>query len=93
MKLIIDLRRKRVKIEFEATQEEMGEGDTAVNVEVKMNKRQNTGIQAQIPSITGKLLHYLIMTNVVLLGSTYEKITEQIQTALESEKTNDGKSV
>jgi hypothetical protein len=86
MKLVIDLRRKRVKIEFEATQEEMGQIDPPVNVEVKTNKRQDQQILTQIPGISAKLLHYLTQTNVVLLNSTYEAIEAKIHEALESEK-------
>ena len=88
MKLLIDLRRKRVKIEFEATQDEMGQPESQVNVEVKTNKRQNKQILDQIPDITGKLLYYLTMTNVVLLDSTYEQMERMIAKALESEKCN-----
>ena len=86
MDLTIDLRRKRVKIEFEATQEEMGQPDVPVNVEVKTNKRQNKQILTQIPGITAKLLHYLTRTNVVLLDSTYEVVEAKIREALECEK-------
>lgn len=86
MDLVIDLRRKRVKIEFEATQEEMGMNDVPVNVEVLTNKRQNKQILAQIPGITAKLMHYLTQTNVVLLDSTYEDVETKIREALESEK-------
>lgn len=88
MELLIDLRRKRVKIEFEATQEEM-EKVCPVNVEVKTNKRQNRQILTQIPGITAKLLHYLTQTNVVLLASTYEDVERKIREALESEKNNE----
>ena len=93
MKLLIDLRRKRVKIEFEATQDEMGQPESHVNVEVKTNKRQNKQILDQIPDITGKLLYYLTMTNVVLLDSTYEQMERMIAKALESEKCNDKRPV
>jgi hypothetical protein len=93
MKLLIDLRRKRVKIEFEATQDEMGQPESQVNVEVKTNKRQNKQILDQIPDITGKLLYYLTMTNVVLLDSTYEQMEQMIAKALESEKRNDKRPV
>ena len=93
MKLLIDLRRKRVKIEFEATQDEMGQPESQVNVEVKTNKRQNKQILDQIPDITGKLLYYLTMTNVVLLDSTYEQMERMISKALESEKCNDKRPV
>jgi hypothetical protein len=93
MKLLIDLRRKRVKIEFEATQDEMGQPESQVNVEVKTNKRQNKQILDQIPDITGKLLYYLTMTNVVLLDSTYEQMERMIAKALESEKCTDKRPV
>lgn len=93
MKLVIDLRRKRVKIEFKATQDEIGQPETPVNVEVKTNKRQNKQILDQIPDITGKLLYYLTMTNVVLLNSTYAEMEQMIIRALESEKCNDKRPV
>lgn len=85
MQLIIDLRRKKVKIEFCATQAEMG-SEAEVEVEVKMNKRQNQDIKEQIPAFSAKLLHYLTLTNVELLGSTYEAIEGKIRYALENEK-------
>ena len=85
MHLVIDLRRKKVKIEFSATQTEMGL-KSEVEVEVKMNKRQNQSIKEQIPAFSAKLLHYLTMTNVALLDSTYEVIEKKIRTALEEEK-------
>jgi hypothetical protein len=86
MKLIIDLRRQRVKIEFEATQDEMGQLDVPVNVEVKTNKRQNKEILHKIPVITGKLMYYLTSTSCSLLGSTYEEVQKLQSNALEREK-------
>ena len=86
MELVIDLRRKKIKIVFEATQDEMNHPDPPVNVEVKTNKRQNTQILAQIPQISAKLLHYLTQTNVVLLDSTYKAVEDSIRVALETEK-------
>lgn len=85
MNLVIDLRRKKIKIEFSATQVEMGV-KSEVEVEIKMNKRQDQSIKEQIPAISAKLLHYLTLTNVALLDSTYEAIEKRIKTALEDEK-------
>lgn len=85
MHLVIDLRRKKVKIEFSATQAEMGR-KSEVEVEIKMNKRQDQSIKEQIPAISAKLLHYLTLTNVALLDSTYEAIEGKIRAALEGEK-------
>jgi hypothetical protein len=87
MHLIIDLRRKKVKIEFSATQDEMAR-ESEVEVELKMNKRQDQAIKEQIPAFTAKLMHYLTKTNVVLLDSTYETIESRIRAALETEKSN-----
>jgi hypothetical protein len=85
MHLTIDLRRKKVKIEFEATQAEMT-SKHEVEVEIKMNKRQNEAIKQQIPAISAKLLHYLTLTNVALLDSSYEEIEGHILRFLEEEK-------
>lgn len=85
MRLVIDLRRKRVKVNFEATHEGIGKIDVP-DVEILTNKRQNKQMLAQIPNITAKLIHYLTMTNVSLLNSTYEAVEAKIREALESEK-------
>lgn len=85
MQLLIDLRRKKVKIEFKATQTEMA-SDEEVEVEVKMNKRQDQRIKEQIPAFTAKLMHYLIMTNTVLLESDYTEMQKKIQSCLEKEQ-------
>ena len=57
-----------------------------VEVEIKMNKRQDQSIKEQIPAISAKLMHYLTMTNVALLNSSYEAIELKIRAALEEEK-------
>ena len=88
MDLVIDLRRKRVKIIFEATQEEMGRPDVPVNVEVKVNKRQNRAILTEVPTITAKLLHYLTGTSAVLSDSTYEITEMKIREAVGREKSS-----
>lgn len=85
MQLVIDLRRKKVKIEFRATQDEMS-SDEEVEVEIKMNKRQDQRIKEQIPAFTAKLMHYLIMTNTVLLESDYASMEKKIKTCLEKER-------
>jgi hypothetical protein len=85
MHLLIDLRRKKVKIEFTATQEEMHSTDKP-EVEIKMNKRQDRSILEQIPAFSAKLVHYLTMTNVTLLDSSYEAVEAKIRAALEEEK-------
>ena len=85
MQLVIDLRRKKVKIEFRATQDEMESGPE-VEVEVKMNKRQDQRIKEQIPFFAAKLMHYLIETNSVLLESNYDSIHKQILGCLQKER-------
>ena len=85
MQLVIDLRRKKVKIEFRATQEEMGV-DSEVEVEIKMNKRQDQRIKEQIPAFTARLMHYLIQTNVVLLESNYESVYKRVLAGLQKEQ-------
>ncbi len=85
MQLVIDLRRKKVKIEFLATQEEMGV-DAEVEVEIKMNKRQDQRIKEQIPVFTARLVHYLIETNVVLLESNYDAVYKQVLACLQKEQ-------
>ena len=84
MKLTIDLRRKRVKIEFSASQAELL-NETEVEVEVKMNKRQDQSIKETVPDVCAKLMHYLIETNMALLGTTYADMEKRIRAAVERE--------
>lgn len=87
MILSIDLRRKQVKVELKAKLSEIdAPGD--IDVEVKLNKRQNRDILTRIPIVTAKLVHYLTLTSSGLLEAPYEEIEQKIKDALEREKSD-----